>query len=196
IGVVGWVAGLCINTNRFSLHYYWRNRIMRAYLGASHEDDSDPAHDRHPNEFTGFDPEDDIEMARLKPSLRPDADEMSAPALPAKTEGERKQEVYEKIRRRKLLHVINVALNLVGGDKLAWQDRKSESFTVSPLHAGSYWLGYRNSDEYADGITLGTAVAISGAAASPNMGYMMTSPIVRFIMTLFNVRLGFWLGNP
>jgi hypothetical protein len=28
------------------------------------------------------------------------------------------------------------------------------------------------------------------------MGYMMSSPIVRFIMTLFNVRLGFWLGNP
>src|SRR5437660_1123965 len=46
------------------------------------------------------------------------------------------------------------------------------------------------------GISLGTAVAISGAAASPNMGYMMTSPIVRFLMTLFNVRLGFWLGNP
>ena len=25
---------------------------------------------------------------------------------------------------------------------------------------------------------------------------MMTSPIVRFLMTMFNVRLGFWLGNP
>ena len=28
------------------------------------------------------------------------------------------------------------------------------------------------------------------------MGYMMSSPIVRFVMTLFNVRLGWWLGNP
>jgi len=35
IVVVGWILGRFINTNRFSLHYYWRNRLMRAYLGAS-----------------------------------------------------------------------------------------------------------------------------------------------------------------
>ena len=39
------------------------------------------------------------------------------------------------------------------------------------------------------------AMAISGAAASPNMGYH-SSPIVTFLMTLFNARLGWWLGNP
>ena len=38
-------------------------------------------------------------------------------------------------------------------------------------------------------------MAISGAAVSPNMGYY-SSPIVTFLMTLFNVRLGWWLGNP
>ncbi len=43
--------------------------------------------------------------------------------------------------------------------------------------------------------SLGTAVAISGAAASPNMGYH-TSPPVAFLLTLFNVRMGWWLGNP
>jgi len=46
-----------------------------------------------------------------------------------------------------------------------------------------------------NGISLGTAVTISGAAASPNMGYH-SSPIVGMIMTLFNARLGAWLGNP
>jgi hypothetical protein len=45
------------------------------------------------------------------------------------------------------------------------------------------------------GITLGTAMAISGAAASPNAGYH-SSPAVTFLMTLFNARLGWWLGNP
>jgi hypothetical protein len=45
------------------------------------------------------------------------------------------------------------------------------------------------------GITLGTAIAISGAAASPNQGYH-SSPLIGFVMTLFNVRLGWWLGNP
>jgi len=89
-------------------------------------------------------------------------------------------------------------LNLTGGKKLQWQDRKAESFTVSPLHAGSYWLGYRRSFRYggAEGISLGAAIAISGAFASPNMGYMMTSAVVRFIMALFNFRFGTWLGNP
>ena len=46
-----------------------------------------------------------------------------------------------------------------------------------------------------EGISLGTAIAISGAAASPNMGYH-SSPLVTFILTLLNVRLGAWLGNP
>ncbi len=160
IALVGCILGRFINTNRFSLHYYWRNRIMRAYLGASDKDRKETK-----DKFTDFNLHDNIQMYELK--QRP-------------------------------LHVVNVTLNLVGGDRLEWQDRKAESFTVSPLHSGSYWLGYRNSRYYGghDGISLATAVAISGAAASPNMGYMMTSPIVRFIMTLFNVRLGFWLGNP
>jgi hypothetical protein len=38
-------------------------------------------------------------------------------------------------------------------------------------------------------------MAISGAAASPNMGYH-SSPVLTFLMTLFNARLGWWLGNP
>jgi hypothetical protein len=38
-------------------------------------------------------------------------------------------------------------------------------------------------------------MAISGAAASPNMGYH-SSPVVTFLLALFNVRLGWWLGNP
>jgi hypothetical protein len=45
------------------------------------------------------------------------------------------------------------------------------------------------------GVTLGTAMTISGAAASPNMGYNTSAPLA-FLMTLFNVRLGWWLGNP
>jgi hypothetical protein len=45
------------------------------------------------------------------------------------------------------------------------------------------------------GLTLGTAMAISGAAVSPNMGYS-SSPSIALLLTLFNVRLGWWLGNP
>ncbi|MEK6335348.1 MAG: patatin-like phospholipase family protein [Acidobacteriota bacterium] len=162
IALAGVILGRFINTNRFSLHYYWRNRMMRAYLGVSRHT---PDREKTRYKFTDFDVKDNVQMYELK---------------------------------QKPLHVVNVTLNLAGGEKVEWQDRKAESFSISPLHSGSYWLGYRNSRYYggADGISLATSVAISGAAASPNMGYMMSSPVIRFIMALFNVRLGFWLGNP
>jgi len=84
---------------------------------------------------------------------------------------------------------------LVRGKRLAWQERKASSFTVSPLAAGNPHLGYRRTERYADKISLGTAMGISGAAVSPSMGYN-SSPPLTFLMTLFNVRLGQWLGNP
>jgi hypothetical protein len=104
-------------------------------------------------------------------------------------------------------HIVNMALNIVSTNNLAWQERKAESFTVSPLHSGTACKrdeanqtdgAFRPSRKYGDkdhGISVGTAVAISGAAASPNMGYH-SSPVVTFLMALFNVRLGWWLGNP
>jgi hypothetical protein len=44
-------------------------------------------------------------------------------------------------------------------------------------------------------VDLGTAMAISGAAASSNMG-VQTMRQLRFLLTLLNVRLGYWLRNP
>ena len=56
--------------------------------------------------------------------------------------------------------------------------------------------GYRDARRYGGpaGVALGTAMTISGAAANQNMGYH-SSPFVTFLMTLFNARLGAWLGN-
>lgn len=100
----------------------------------------------------------------------------------------------------RLMPLVNTTLNLVGGDNLAWQQRKAEPFSVSPLHAGCFRVGYRDAREYGGkdtgGISLGTAAAISGAAASSNMGYYTTSPLISLLLTFFNVRLGWWLGNP
>jgi hypothetical protein len=123
---------------------------------------------RAPSFFTGFDPADNLAMADL--------------------------------HNGHPFHVVNIALNLVKGEKLAWQQRKAESFTVTRLHSGSCRVGYQHSDHYGrtksqKGITLGGAITISGAAASPNMGYH-SSPLVTIIMTLFNARLGVWLANP
>jgi patatin-like phospholipase len=155
--VLGMIAAYFININLFSLNSMYRNRLIRAYLGASNPK-------RNANVFTGFAENDNMRMREIDTTYKP-------------------------------FHVLNLTLNLVAGERLAWQQRKAESFTVSPQHCGSRDLGYRPSAKYCEGITLGTAMAISGAAASPNMGYH-SSPVVGFIMTLFNARLGAWLGNP
>lgn len=154
---------LSVNGNKFTPHYFYRNRIVRAYLGASRK--------RRPDPFTGLDEDDNLAM-------------------------------YE-LRNQRPFHVINMALNLVGSDRLEWQERKAESFTATPLYSGSLWLGYRDSMLYGGfdsprkkPISLGTAVAVSGAAVSPNMGYMLNSAAAQFLLAMFAVRLGIWLGNP
>jgi hypothetical protein len=124
---------------------------------------------RHPHWFTGFDPADNLSMKDLI--------------------------VFEK----RLFHVVNMALNQVrpSGQRLEWQQRKASSFTVSPLYAGGASVGYLQTSTYSgeNGVSLGRAMTISGAAASPNMGYH-TSSLVAFVMTFFNIRLGWWLPNP
>jgi hypothetical protein len=179
--------GRHINVNRFSMHALYRNRLVRGFFGSAR-----PA--RHPDPFTGIDPQDNPRMTGLfarEPSCRA------------------------------LFPVVNVTLNLVSGRNTAWTERKAESFTITPLACGGAYLhrtediaaglpprgAYVPTQDYAGnekengpddpghGLTLGTAIAISGAAVSPSMGYH-SSPATAFLMTLFNVRLGAWLPNP
>ena len=95
------------------------------------------------------------------------------------------------------LHIVNTALNLTTGKDLAWQERQAASFTFTPLHAGSSITHFRRvgAERAHLGPTLGAALAISGAAANPAMGYH-SSPLVTFLLTLLNGRLGVWTGNP
>ncbi|MGB0034383.1 MAG: patatin-like phospholipase family protein [Candidatus Acidiferrales bacterium] len=185
----GVCVGLCIllayrvDLNEFSMNLFYRNRLVRCYLGATREN-------RNYNPFTGFDQMDDLPLKNLR------SDACYSGPLP----------------------IVNTTLNLVKGKNLAWQERMSESFTMTPLRCGFDVtlekldmdddqnlqpeklspFSYRPTTCYAyedAGLRLGTAVSISGAAASPNMGYH-TSPALAFLMTFFNVRLGFWAGNP
>jgi hypothetical protein len=155
-----------VNINLFSLHHFYRNRLARCYLGATNAE-------RKPHALTGFDPHDDVALAELA-GQRP-------------------------------LHVVGAAINLNRGRQLAWQNRRAASFSFTPLHAGyapasaQVRGGYRPVGEYGKDaagrpMMLATAMAISGAAASPNMGYH-TSPAVAFLLTVFNVRLGHWCGD-
>jgi hypothetical protein len=179
---IGALLAWRVDVNEFSLHAFYRNRLARCYLGASN-------FDRKPNPFTGFD-EDDAEIA-------------VSDLLP----GNKKDPGYIGP-----FPIFCSTLNLTFGEDLAWQERKGASFVFTPLFSGYdvSWTemretgkplnfnGYVDTATYAypnPGIHMSTAVAISGAAVSPNMGFH-TNPATAFLLTIFNVRLGWWLRNP
>jgi hypothetical protein len=202
--ITGLFAGIAmlidhgVNLNRFSLHAMYRNRIIRAFLGTARawflrdltaRDLAEHALETHQpepiaNRYTGFSPNDNMRISE---------------AMQGRSEA-------------KLFPVIHATLNRTSGKDTARATRKGVPFTITPLHCGSpslkkWWGAYIATPHYAggeketgvhdrqDGMTLGTAMAISGAAVSPNMGYN-SSPFTAFLMTLFNVRLGAWLPNP
>lgn len=168
------LAARRFGANTFSLHAMYGNRLVRAYLGATRG--MTKGDERRPHPFTGFDPTDSLPLSQLDQATVPSA-------------------------QRRLLPVLNMAVNLtrVADSRLSWQQRKAASFTATPLHCGSASLGYVRTGFYSSpfhgGMSLARAMTISGAAASPNMGYH-SSPLVAFVMTLFNLRLGWWLPNP
>jgi uncharacterized protein YodC (DUF2158 family) len=301
------IARRLIDVNLFSLNAMYASRLTRCYLGASRAmptweerwgsprdpranagapslslrdgEMMTPARDANP--VTGFDLRDDFDLSDLRI-------------------GERNATGREYLGPHLL---INATLNLVGGDELAWRDRKGESFTLSPLYCGSRTVGYsklndtdlliipindtsdmpreeRNliilgaratpgrgserlhfrifdcdgkmvvdrdeaslsekatqidalkrrlaslpsrdltsyekdwlrplvasivdrarpaetdPDESMDpNLTLGRAIAISGAAVDPNMNFYQSASLTA-LLTLFNARLGYWIEKP
>ena len=78
--------------------------------------------------------------------------------------------------------------------------RLAASFTFEKDLVGGPMTGYVTTEWMEDPdkgtpVTLPATMAISGAAVAPSMG-KMTMPAVRFLMAMFNLRLGVWLPNP
>ena len=165
------IASLFVDVNLFSLHALYRNRLVRTFLGASNVRTVTGKTSRR-SRFDGFAEGDDIPLDELW----------------------RRKGATSPVAKCGPFPVVNMALNLVRARDLAWQERKAAPFVATPLCVGGDLVGYSDHDP-SDPLSLGTAMAISGAAASPNWGYH-SSPLVGFVMMLFNVRLGWWLPNP
>jgi len=92
------------------------------------------------------------------------------------------------------LLVINAAMRIDAG--LSGASRGGTApFTMTALHAGSARTGYRPTAAYGGGLSLGTAMAISGAAISQNVGGEVPA-YVRLLSSIVNIGLGRWAGNP
>jgi len=172
LGGLAVAASYFVGANRFSLHALYGNRLVRAYLGSTRRERP------RRSSFTDFDPEDNVAMSDMPGGWNWNAGQADRP-----------------------FHVVNMTVNLAKplGYRLDWQERKGASFIATPLHCGANVerIGYIDNRQYGGrwGMTLGRAMTISGAAASPNMGYHSSFPVA-LVMSVFNVRLGWWAPNP
>lgn len=180
-----------LDPNVISHSAFYADRLSRAFLAPSR---ILAGTQRDPDPVVGFDSKDDLGLSTLleRPALR-----------------------FAQLLRPYPL--ICAAVNVSGRDQLDWQDRKAASFILAPI-----WSGYLPADRVdpdssdsrhmlagdpapvasapfdperlSTQLKLGQAMAISGAAANPLMG-SGSKPLLRVLMTLFNVRLGWWVPN-
>ena len=152
------------NINHVSMHRFYRDRLLEAYLVSPNGD----SFDQH--------------AAANNFYLR-DIVQTTAP-----------------------YHIINVAMNTIASKDAKLCIRGGDNFIFSPLYCGSDATGYAaNARRVCEGkiipgylggsMDLATAFTISGAAVDPNTGVTRSRPLA-FLMSLLNVRLGYWIRNP
>ncbi len=98
-------------------------------------------------------------------------------------------------------HICCATVILKNSNDRKVRGRLGDSFILSPLFCGSFATHWQKTTEFMKGkMHLSTAMAISGAAANPNAACkgqgLTATPLVAFIMTLLNIRLGYWAPNP
>jgi hypothetical protein len=177
-------ASLLLGANANSLHRLYRDRLSKAFL---------------------FDP---TTMASRSPRSRFRPQPSALENVPVADE-QMKYENFElaPIDRFKLseiscahtpYHLINTALNIQGSKYANRRGRNADFFIFSPKFIGSSATKYVRTEEFEDEIDeldLATAMAISGAAASSNMGANSIKPLTP-TLAILNVRLGYWVANP
>jgi predicted acylesterase/phospholipase RssA len=183
IGIVLFLLSLLLAPNANSLHRLYRDRLSKAFL-------FDPTRIEGRRSGTGF--------KRESVSLR---------GLAA--DEQLKYEDFElaPIDRFKLskiscidapFHLINAALNIQGSKYANRRGRNADFFVFSPKFIGSSATQYVKTEEFEDDVKeldLATAMAVSGAAASANMGASSIKALTP-TLAILNIRLGYWVANP
>ena len=196
LSLVSWILG----PNANSLHRLYRDRLSKAFLfNPKFYADGGPARNQ-PSLDQGRDflPLDDEKLSRLLyPTVFP-PEKLKLGVAGNDPPPTLKQTISAKQELVSPYHLINTALNIQGSDFANRRGRNADFFLFSPLHVGSEATGYAGTAEFeevAPSLDLATAMAISGAAASSNMGSSSIKPLTP-TLALLNVRLGYWLKNP
>jgi predicted acylesterase/phospholipase RssA len=183
-GIVLFLLSLLLSANANSLHRLYRDRLGKAFL---------------------FDPttiEGRLRGSRASPRVSASVGSPAADEL-------MKYEKFDlaSIDRFKLskisctdtpYHLVNSALNIQGSKYANRRGRNADFFIFSPKFIGSSATKYVRTEEFeheVDELDLATAMAVSGAAASSNMGASSIKALTP-TLAILNVRLGYWVANP
>jgi hypothetical protein len=168
------IYGVFTNVNLTGLHRFYRDRLMETFM-------PDPA--RIP---------DDRQAAPT------DADTMLlADICGMETDGP--------------YHLVNAHVVLLGARKARQRSRMGDSFVLSRCYSGSEATGFIRTSDWVSSsglpflrplgpMRLPTAMAISGAAMNPRAGAdgqgATKGPVVSALLTVLNLRLGYWAQSP
>ena len=166
VSFAGVFAGFIVNANYIGIGRMYRDRLMELFMP-----DKEAIRD---NQWRRAGNADQFSLTKL-------VDENGTPQRP--------------------MHLVNCNVVMVGASQDRFRGRGGDSFVLSPQFSGSSATGWIDTSKLGDGhFTLATAVAASGAAASPHAGVagrgITRNPLVSLLLSLTNVRLGYWVRNP
>lgn len=163
---VGWFA----NINYVSLHRFYRDRLMEAFL-------PNLKRPRRPRE--------------VGPATEADGEGLDPDAREASESGPMGAAPY---------HLINTNVVQVGAKCPRLRLRGGDSFVLAPKYSGSAATGWFETSDLEPRMRLATAMAISGAAVNPHTASgditIMRGWLFAVLMSLLNLRLGYWITNP
>lgn len=186
------LLGARVDVNEFSLHNAYRNRIVRCYLGATNPW-------RNPQMFTGFDEKDNIFLHGLLL--------LGAPfhIVNATLNVVKGKELALQARKARSFaftplysgfdYQDDQPLDPTTGTPTSATDTAPAAGRTKTTASAYRLTKHCSWNSVYPGARLGTAIAISGAAVSPNMGHYSTGAM-SFLLTVFGARLGWWMGNP
>ena len=159
--------GYFVNLNFIGPHYVWRSRLMEAFM---------------PNKRA-------VTTNSWEPSTEADAALM---------------ENMCDTNHSRPYHMLNTNVILPNSSQIDYSGRGGDNFMISPLYCGSDATGWKTTKTFQKnktrGMTLASAMATSAAALNPNAGVsgegVTRNIVVSMLLSLLNLRLGYWTSNP
>lgn len=167
-----------VNLNTLSLHGYYRARLCECYLAVPGKPQLSWWGKMRAKLWEGYVPETETTFGTVQ-------------HIKLSSIGESGAAPY---------HLLNAIVNLPASKNRNLRGRGGDFFVMSREVCGSPVTGYvetKRLEEADPRFDLGAAMAISAAAVNTNMGWRTEGGIgsFRFLLTLLNARLGYWLPN-